>query len=485
MSPQQIVDNVTFSLPHAAIVVHLVDGSTETLDLGKDGVAQLHRVVEEVQLSFAAAAAPPPPPPPAAAPADSPQSSMSSDRSSSSSSLSPASASNYNANGRRTPSSLLFSLLSPLLPNAPQPAPLPAHVAVHQQPARAHRRQARSLLVDAYRRYVLPLLKDRLPSAYLLWAIHSETTTKMEEFVRLRDEIYALLEQAGIDPMTVSPTSPLRRYHSGVSASCDSDASSRRSSFESAASSSSTSPQNVLLSIPPAHVLPLLQRVAYSVQLTRLTQLASRIGAITKLASSYEREEGKRRWLEQVDLTRDADKAVRRAFSNGLLPRTATLNAVPLRRSPLRQSTTVADVEQAMAFRAARHAAITATAALEDILEAASDEDDEDIGVDVDGEAPELSDSRSSASASPEPRTPTTDRNGLTLPFDDPTPALIPSRSDDSLSERDDWECDEHQPPHLHGSSGSGSKWDAQPPKHVPSMRSLTGAQPWRVEVCR
>lgn len=445
--------------------MHLVDGSTVSLDLTGDCVAQLHRVVNEVQLSFAAAAAPLPPPPPAAAPADTPRSSMSSDRSNSSLSL-PLSA----ANSRRTPSSLLLSLLSPLLPNPALAVQAPPHVAVHQQPARAHRRQARSLLVDAYRRYVLPLIKDRLPSAYLLWSIQSETATKMDEFTRLRDEIYSLLEQAGVDPMAVDATSPLKRYRSActqssiATLSCESESSSRRSSLE---STESTSPQTFLLSIPPAHTLPLKQRVAYSAQLTRLTQLASRIGSITKLASRYEREEGKRRWLEQLDLSRDADKACRRAFSNGLLPRSATLSAAPLRRSSLRQSITAEDIE-----REARFAAATATAALEDILEAASDDDE-----------PDLSDSRSSVSASPEPRTPTTQQS-LTLSFDDgdcpmdSAPALILSHSDDSLSERDEWETESE--PEIHPKKWNSGRNGKQ---RMAPIRSLP-ASSWRVEAC-
>jgi hypothetical protein len=196
-------------------------------------------------------------------------------------------------------------------------------------------------------------------------------------------------------------------------------------------------------------VLPVKQRVVYSAQLTRLTQVASRIGSITKLASRYEREEGKRKWLEQLDLNRDADKALRRAFSNGTLTASNNLSATPSRRSSLCNSTTSYEIE-VQARRVACQAAASATAALEDILEATSDEDDVS--------EPELSDSRSSLSASPEPipRTPTTDRAsafsddeempGSPSPasrksFED-APQLIPSRSDDSLSERDEWDVD-------------------------------------------
>jgi hypothetical protein len=396
-------------------------------------VALLHRVVNEVQLSFAAAASPAPIPIATASPADSPRSSMSSDRSSS------ASASSHS----RT-SSLLYSIFQPLLPAAAPSAP-PAHVVAHQQPARAHRRQARSLLVDAYRRYVLPSIKERLPSAYLLWAIQSESAAKLDAYSGLRDDINGVLYNAGVGVSATEDRSPLRRYRSPLG-----------SPFSPAEDDEAASaPQNFLLAIPPAHALPVKQRVAYSSQLTRLTQLASRIGSITKLASRYEREEGKRKWLEQLDLNRDADKAIRRAFLNGTLCASAAVNAsaAPTRRSSLRNGTTAADLK-AQERRLVCQAAASATAALEDILEAASDDEDED---DEDDE-PELSDSRSSLSASPEPvpRTPTSniassfsDDDDMSMSpspashksFED-TPLLMPSRSDDSLSEGDEWDID-------------------------------------------
>lgn len=386
-----------------------------SVDLSEECVALLHRVVNEVQLSFAAAAQPAAPTAPAS-PADSPRSSMSSDRSS------------YSTSSPRSTSSLLYSILQPLLPAAPPPA----HVAAHMQPARAHRRQARSLLVDAYRRYVLPSLKERLPSAYLLWAIQSETATKTDEYNGLRDDINRALTAAGVDISAAQEDVPLRRWKSPASGASSPTSYSPTSSRASSPRSSIDS-ESVLGAIPPAHALPVKQRVAYSAQLNRITQLSSRIGAITKLASRYEREEGKRKWLEQLDLNRDGDKALRRAFSNGLLPASATLSATPIRRSGLR-SVVSADNSTC--------AAVSATAALEDILEAVSDEDDMS--------EPDLSDSRSSLSASPEPfpPTPISDRTSAFGDFEDiplnskDAPGLVPSRSDDSLSERDDWDAD-------------------------------------------
>ncbi|TXT10978.1 hypothetical protein VHUM_01729 [Vanrija humicola] len=444
-----VVDDVTFSLPQSAIIVHLVDGSTITLDLSSDCIATLHRVVNEVQLSFAAAAAPPPPPV-AVTPADSPRTSTSSDASSSSS-LSPASAAAGPSGSRRSPSSLLFSLLSPLLPtgspNPARPQP-PAHVAVHQQPARAHRRQARSLLVDAYRRHVLPALKERVPSAYLLWAIQSETATKMDEYAKLREEINAVLEASGINlDMNRPAPVPLQRCNSNQTTTTT-------SSFDSPESSDMdcdelggmSSPQSFLLAIPPAHAIPSKHRAVYSQQLTRLTQLASRVGSIVKLAGRYEREEGKRKWLEELELQRDAEKACRRAFSNGLLPRSSTLNALPLRRSGLCHSITAEEVA-----RAAEPKPLASLSTIEDLDELLASDDDS---------CSSCSDCSDDSASSP----PARENRKVKFADDDDTPHLIPSRSDDSLSEREDWEPEQHEQPPL---PSLPPVWDA---KHLPPL---------------
>ncbi|GMK54606.1 hypothetical protein CspeluHIS016_0111920 [Cutaneotrichosporon spelunceum] len=416
-----IVDNVTFSLPHSTILVHLVDGRTLNVDLSDDCVATLHRVVREVQLSFAAAAAPPPTPPPTASPAASPRSSMSSERSACGSTLSPASAA-----GRRTPGALLFSLLSPLLPASPR-AQTPAHVAAHQQPARAHRRQARSLLVDAYRRYVLPALKERLPAHYLVWAIQSEAESKMDEFVALRDDICHMLSKMGIafDPAakcslssSITLRSPSMSEHSSVSSGSEFGDSSSNYDKE----SDPSSPTGLLVRLPAAHTIPLRFRTGYSQLVARVSELAGRVNSINQLATRYEREESKRKCLDQLDLQRDAEKAVRRAFSNRLLPAANAHSALPIRRSSLNKSTTAEDVERAAKLPIGLGLAHIP----EDDYAICSDSEMESLS------EPELTDDRSSVSGSPEPQTPVYDS--------DEAPPLIPSRSDDSLSDRDDWD---------------------------------------------
>lgn len=397
---------MTFSLPHKTIVVHFIDGTSINVDLSNDCIAQLGRVVNEVQLSFAAANAPPAPPPPVASPAD--------------------------ASGRRSPMSIISSLITPLI-SAPQQRPvLPPHVAVHQQPARAHRRQARSLLVDAFRRHVLPTLKESLPSAFLLWTIQSEANQKVSEFNKARDEIIELVEMSGLQlDLAVEASLPHDRRSSGSTMGGDSEFSATSSSDYFMAPGS---PQRFLASVPAVSAMPVAQRPVYSAQLTRVTHLASRLGNITKLATRYEREEGKRQWLEHMDLTRDADKALRRAFSNGLLRRTDALNATPLQRSSLSQSVTAADLDMASGLT------LVPSPSLESIME-------NDMS-DMESE-PELDDRSSSCSPEPLPLTPTMERSlsfasdegGYCVEPTSPTPASRKAQFADvpELVASDDW----------------------------------------------
>lgn len=387
---------------------------------------------------------------------------MSSERSASSATLSPASAA-----AKRTPGSLLYSLLSPLLPTSPRPQP-PAHVAAHQQPARAHRRQARSLLVDAYRRYVLPALKERLPSHYLVWAIQSEAGSKIDEFTALKDDVCHLLSQMGIDynptidsscSSTVTLRSPSMSEHSTAASSSEfGDAASNPSVEEDAEAASLTS---FLLRIPSAHTLPIRQRSSYAQHVTRLSQLAGRVSSITKLASRYEREESKRRWLDQLDLQRDADKAVRRAFSNGLLAPSSARTATPVRRSALSQSVTAEDIA-----RAAKQPIGLGLAHIPEADDYAICSDSSDTGSLFE---PDLTDDRSSASASPEPQTPT---------YDCETPPLMLSHSDDSLSDRDEWDREaapSPEPEPIGRKANRGGKVNVK----LPSPPAPIVALPW------
>jgi hypothetical protein len=318
--------------------------------------------------------------------------------------------------------------------------------------------------VDAYRRYVLPALKERLPSHYLVWAIQSEAGSKMDEFTALRDDICHMLSEMGIDfdptvdntySSSVTLRSPSLSEHSTAASS---------SEFGDAASShgedtDAFSPTGFLLRIPPAHTLPLRHRSAYTQQVSRLSELAGRVSSITQLASRYEREESKRKWLDQLDLQRDAEKAVRRAFSNRLLPATSARTAVPVRRSSLSQSVTAEDIE-----RAAKQPIGLGLAHIpEDDYAICSDSDAESLS------EPELTDDRSSASASPEPQTPTYDC--------DEAPPLVPSHSDDSLSDRDEWDREaapSPEPQYIGRKASVGS-----PNAKLPEPPTPMAALPW------
>jgi len=334
---------VTFSLPALDVTITLIDGSILKVDLSEECMRELRKVIHEVQLSFAPEAS-------------SPRSSVSSHRSSTSSvSSSSSSCSHAPTPRRRSPSALLMSILSPLLPigqgtqtSFPQQPPQP--------PARIHRRQARSLLVDTYRRHVLPFIRDTLPAAYLPWAIASETSRHMSDFERTRQDINDLLATAGVD-MTMSTPMKRTRSASTSSSATDSDSDSDLRSPVTPATSvfspsmcsspmrsrSPASPANFLHSVPPAQAVPISHRNAYASQLARVSAIAARLSSIKKLQSRYEREEGKRRWLESLERGRQGDKGLRRAFSNGLIQPRVGVDAKPIKRSSLWRSWTAAD----------------------------------------------------------------------------------------------------------------------------------------------
>ena len=90
--------------------------------------------------------------------------------------------------------------------------------------------------------------------------------------------------------------------------------------------------------------------------LARLSLLVSRSSSIRKLNAKYEREEGKRRWMEQLERGRAGDKALRRAFSNGKNTPNVKLSAEPIKRSGLWRSWTLDDQMRAEIKEAAKAA---------------------------------------------------------------------------------------------------------------------------------
>lgn len=370
----QIIDDVTFSLPHEEVRVSYIDGTSSTFAISPACAASLARVVEEVHLSFA-------PPPPAT-----PRTSISSIASTSSTS-SFASASSSHSLPPRTPpqsirrstSALLLTLLSPLLPTSSQTSAITSALSAEPaQTSRRHRRQARSLLVDTYSRHVLPELKAVLPPAYLPWAIANEARQRVSEFEVLRVEIDELLIGAGWDEARRSTLSPTSRNRSLSDASNSSDDSALEPSHESEAEFDPTrspytpatsafpsrssspkpmtniTPQAYILTIPPAHDLAVSSsiRSKYAAYLARLTRIASRLSAVRRLGVQYDREESKRKWLETLERGKASERGLRRAWSNGLSRESQY--AKPITGSRLWRSWTAEEEEQYQASQAAR-----------------------------------------------------------------------------------------------------------------------------------
>jgi hypothetical protein len=348
---------VTFSLPLQNVRIHFIDGSATTLALDSECAQSLGRVVDQVNLSFAPKQTP---------------SRTASRASSSFSGPSSSRASSPTVSSRRSTSALLLTLLSPLLPS--QPPSRRYETTDPQYASRMHRRQARSLLVDTYRRYVLPELKSLLPGAYLSWAIESEVTQRTSEYEGIKLEINSILASVGYDASTPTRGRPTRARSftsstaSSIGSESDSDQDTPLSSVHSSRCSTpldrlmTASPHAFLLAIPPAHDLPPAYRLTYSHHLADLTRIASRLSSIKRLDSHFEREESKRRWLENLERGKAGERALRRAWSNGQTRTTTTQSSYskPTRSSGLWRSWTSEDEEryQANAQTTATHPAM-------------------------------------------------------------------------------------------------------------------------------
>ncbi|ODN82985.1 hypothetical protein L202_01221 [Cryptococcus amylolentus CBS 6039] len=340
-----IIDDVTFSLPLLTIAVNFVDGTSMTMPITDDCVKRLDSVVDQVQMSFATTAP---------SPVAGTRTSLSSAGSSS--------ASVYNEAGNNVPRrSFLYNILSPLLPSSPQvqSQPSPCAQTVSSASARVHRRLARSILVDTYRCYVLPVLKENLPSAYLPWSIQSECNRMSAQFEKLQSEINALLAKSkSVEPRELASSRSRSTSTSSdhASSSCsDSECSSTNATSVDSLPPRAT-PQSYLVSLPPVHSLPSGLRTQYTFLLSRLTKIASRTSQLRKLGMRYDREDGRRAWLENLERGRLADKVVRRSWGNLELPLSmrSSYASVPQQGTRLWRSVTAKDVERERQEREAR-----------------------------------------------------------------------------------------------------------------------------------
>ena len=347
-----IVDEVTFNAKEQRIIVVLIDGSTMVLPIDAGCRSVLDGVVAQVQLTFAAQQQ-------GSTPASH---SRGPSRSGSSSSTS---SSGSSSSGLRSPSALLSALLSPIMNNvasASKPAPPPLNLA------RVHRRQARSLLVDAFRQYVLTALKEVLPSSFMMWSLQGEMVAKKQEWEEIKREVDAILHQNGQGrPASLNQSSldassnpsqacgalargfastvSVDSYASSSSSDCDSTPPTTPATsvwnHDGSRSGSSVSPLAHLSTLPACATLPFSQRAVYADLVSRLAALASRLSSIQKLVNMIEKEQGRRKWLESLEASRQVDKAMRRSWSNRASLKGCSgseMTARPIRSSSLWQS---------------------------------------------------------------------------------------------------------------------------------------------------
>lgn len=340
-----IVDEVTFNVQLGQITVTLIDETSLTLPIQHACQTMLDLVLVQVQLSFAAAAAQPSPVP-------SPRMTTR-----------PAT---QTTTRNRSPSAILSALLSPILATQTPVPTTTTTTTPPPNPAKMHRRQARSILVDAYRSFILPALRQRLPSTFIMWSLQGEQTRKRQEWESVRSSVDEILTKAGQQPVGSSLTriktyrsltrqasyfssassldSPYASSSSSDSESSPSTPTGSISSFEQAFSSAPVSPLAHLSSLPPCSALSANYSTTYAALVAQLAALASRLATIQKLMTSVEKEQGRRKWLEGLEASRQVDKATRRAWSNRAC-RTGCIEShgisQPTRPSPLATSHTM------------------------------------------------------------------------------------------------------------------------------------------------
>ncbi|KAJ9116191.1 hypothetical protein QFC20_000871 [Naganishia adeliensis] len=337
------IAEVTFVTSTSQILVQMQDSTEHWLDLSPACMAQCDKVIEQVTLSFA-----PVPQSGRVAPLSPPTSPISHVRQKSSLSGS------FLDGRRQSPSSLLMSLLSPLIAPASSSSSdgsegmfsAQQSSASHQgrptarlsaqratNPAKFHRRLARSMLVDTFRQFVLPRLKETLPSSYLSYTIDADQSRKQEEWNKLQGEIEALLERVSYQRSESAVPSVLRRPSLGPRGNASINVnrvgenairSSESSSLTSSSSSSTIKPETItslapamyIATLPPYTELPSNVRITYATMHRRINDFSS---------------------LEACELEKNERRGIRRACSIGSIS-PIHHHLRPIRPSALRHS---------------------------------------------------------------------------------------------------------------------------------------------------
>lgn len=358
------IAEVTFVTSTSQILVQMQDSTEHWLDLSPACKAQCDKVIEQVTLSFA-----PVPQSRRVAPLSPPTSPISHVRQKSSLSGS------FLDGRRQSPSSLLMSLLSPLMTppsssssdgsegmfSAQQSsashqgrptATLSAQRATN--PAKFHRRLARSMLVDTFRQFVLPRLKETLPSSYLSYTIDADQSRKQEEWNKLQGEIEALLERVSYQRSESAVPSVLRRPSLGPRGNASINVnrvgenairSSESSSLTSSSSSSTIKPETItslapamyIATLPPYTELPSNVRITYATMHRRINDFSCRLASLDRLKSDLQKDEVRRTALEACELEKNERRGIRRACSIGSIS-PIHHHLRPIRPSALRHS---------------------------------------------------------------------------------------------------------------------------------------------------
>ncbi|KAJ9103137.1 hypothetical protein QFC21_002559 [Naganishia friedmannii] len=275
---------------------------------------------------------------------------------------------------KRSPSSLLMSLLYPLLPSSgfnrsPSPTTLQSfevqqHFASHQgklttpsghqrtaNPQRYHRQHARSVLVDTFTRFVIPFLKHQLPvfflgrsattssgntgtSGYLVLAVAVDVQKKQREWCRMKSEIEELLLPLPVPILESVSSQSLRRPSLGRKdasdhlqkidwKALDTDEYESPSSLTPTTSNTtitghiaeftSATRTTYFSSLPPYTALPVRLRQRYATAHKRFGDHTSRLNALEKYGADLAEEEDRRTRWETADMDKLEEKARRRA----------------------------------------------------------------------------------------------------------------------------------------------------------------------------
>lgn len=358
------ISEVTFVTSAKQIHIQMHDSTERWIELTPACMTQCDKVIEQVTLSFA-----PAPSSGTVAPLSPPMTPTSPTRSKSA-------ASSFLDGRRQSPSSLLMSLLSPLItsssPNSSDAsegmfsaqqarashqgrptATLEAQRATN--PSKFYRRAARSMLVDTYRQFVLPVLKETLPSSYLLFTVEADRARKQAEWNELQEEVETLLQRVSYQrPEDVMPP-VLRRPSLGPRGTASISVNRISENAVSVADSSSTlcasvssstikpesitslAPAMYIATLPPYTELPSDVRITYATMHRRINDCSCRLASLDRLKSDLQLDDTRRAGLETGEMEKNVQKGIRRAYSNGT-PSPVDRHLRPVKSSSLRNS---------------------------------------------------------------------------------------------------------------------------------------------------